>query len=51
MLNVQHHLFLPRSFEPYHFQANLVLWDGPFKFESCCVIILESIYVYVALVN
>ncbi len=29
MLNVYHHLFLPRPIEPYHFHANLIRRDGP----------------------
>ncbi len=30
-VNVQRHMSLPRPNESYHFQANLVWWDSPFK--------------------
>ncbi len=34
ILNVQRHMSLPRPNEPYHFQANLVWCDSPFKCQT-----------------
>ncbi len=34
---------LPRPIRPYHFQADLIWWDGPFKFCGLFIWFLLSV--------
>jgi hypothetical protein len=34
---------LPRPIRPYHFQADLIWWDGPFKYCKANVLLVHGL--------